>query len=137
MRPLIFIASCLMFGVGLLGLALPDQGKTVDLKDFPQVSQFPQTRLVEPEWIKATADRKFRIAPLEVELCDEPPHLQDVWLPNTEAAFKVPIKKLALVKLEDRYCWGVLLVSTDKTWTKVKFGSYVPTLNVNAKKARN
>lgn len=127
-------ASLLLVGWLTLGLTFvwsaPD--KTVDLKDFPQVQQLPKT--IEPEWIKATADRKFRIAPLEIELSEEPPHLQDVWLPDTELAFRVPIKKLALVRLEDRYCWGVLLVSTDKTWLKVKFGGYITVMPVFAKK---
>lgn len=108
--------------------------RVLNLSDIPRREE-KFNKPIDPVWLKATMDRKFRIAPLEVELCEEPPLLENVVLPKTEQAFRVPIIKLVIVRLEDRHCWGVLLVSTDKMWTKVRFGSYIPMMNVNAKKA--
>lgn len=122
----VFLASVAMFTLTLFAF----DGRTLRLSDIPP--RVVRDEVVPIEWIKATTERRFRIAPIERELADDPPLLDSVVLPACDA-FRFEIRKLAVVRMEDRQCWGVLLVSTDKTWLKVKFGGYVPVLTTFAK----
>jgi len=87
---------------------------------------------IKPEWAQAVRDRRFRIAPIDgVELCEPEPELSSVLLPHHEA-YQGQVCKLAVVAMPDAYCYGVLLVSTNTKWLKVKYGSPVTILSINA-----
>lgn len=122
-----------LFAFAVIGLAccVGSETKPPRVLDFADIPP-PWRGIVDPEWVDAINARKFRIAPLDLELTQRMPELDDIVLDPTCPAFRYPIKGLAIVRLEDRHCWGVLCVSTDKSWAKVRFGSYIPVLTVNA-----
>lgn len=84
--------------------------------------------------------RKFRIAPLPLELqefdprvlpvtADGSPDVSVVTLPDVPA-FPHGTRKIAFVQLHDRNCWGVLLAH--KAWLRIPFGTPIPVLTQRA-----
>ena len=80
--------------------------------------------------LQACVDRRFRIAPLPVDLIHPKPLLERCSLPLHEAFQGV--RMIDVVALPERYCWGVLLVSPRKDFTKVRFGSLIPVVTIGA-----
>lgn len=76
-------------------------------------------------------DRRYRIAPLEVELHEGKPERDFCYLPQANDAFPTGTKILRVVEMPDRLCWGLLLCH--KSWLKIKMGNLIPILNVFAK----
>jgi len=91
-----------------------------------QAAQERQERLMQ-----ACIDRRFRIAPLPVDLIQPKPDVAKCSLPFHEA-FQGDCEILDVVAMPDRYCWGVLIVSARKDWLKIKFGAYIPVVIVGA-----
>ncbi len=104
----------------------------VSITTFAQNGSKEQTEAEKEKerYLQACFERRFRIAPLPVDLMQEKPAFDRCRLPSHEAFQRCRI--IDVVAMPDRYCWGVLVVSYRQDWLKVKFGNLIPVLTIGA-----
>lgn len=79
---------------------------------------------------QAEKDRKYRVAPLEVELHEPKPERDFCYLPKSQA-FPSGTIIIRVIPLYDMWCWGLLLCHED--WLKVGLGRLLPVLTAFGK----
>jgi len=130
--PTIFIAACLTAGAVIV-LASPPRLRLIEVDPpLPSLRQAIADRPVEER------ERRFAIAPLvfinddtnrEAYGLDLPePSYEQCYIDQPSAAYPAGTKKMRVVKLIDRQCWGLLL--THPKWLKIAATGAVPVLTV-------
>jgi hypothetical protein len=114
----------------LLTVIESDEPCIVNIKKLYGIVETPKEKMVEIS--QEELERRYRIAPLEIDLHYKKPERDFCYLPETNKdAFPTGTKIIMVVDIPDRWCYGLLL--THKSWLKIKYGSYIPVLTTYAK----
>ena len=128
----VFITICLLSSVVIV-LGSPPRLRLVEVDPpLPSLRQAIQDRVTEER------ERRFQIAPLvfindqsnrESYGLDLPePSYEQCYIEQSSPAYPAGTKKMRVVRLVERQCWGLLL--THPKWLKVSATGAVPVLTI-------